>query len=84
MNISRNRRHMITTPFNYFEKFLPWPVVQVNNNKSLTFKNAIERNGAPTNVETVNYLERVVHVLPERCRNGRTFITDSVTSFCNQ
>jgi hypothetical protein len=38
-------------------------------------------NVAPANVETVNYLERVVHVVPDRYR--RTFVNDSVTNFCN-
>jgi hypothetical protein len=58
-------------------------VLQVNNNASLTFKIVIERNVAPTNFESVNYLEPVVRAVPERCRNRRTFITDNVTNFCN-
>ena len=46
-------------------------------------KNVIEKNVAPSNVKTVNYLKTVVRVVPEGCRNRRTFITDSVTNFCN-
>jgi len=58
-------------------------VVQVNSNVSLTFNNVIERNVAPTNVETVNYLKQVVRVVPDRWGNRRTFIADRVTNFCN-